>query len=37
MESLCVKPPRVAECPVQMEGMVHGIGACDAKLACLFF
>jgi flavin reductase (DIM6/NTAB) family NADH-FMN oxidoreductase RutF len=23
MESLCVKPPRVAECPVQMEGMVH--------------
>ena len=23
MESLCVKPPHVAECPVQMEGMVH--------------
>jgi flavin reductase (DIM6/NTAB) family NADH-FMN oxidoreductase RutF len=22
MESLCVKPSRVAECPVQMEGMV---------------
>jgi flavin reductase (DIM6/NTAB) family NADH-FMN oxidoreductase RutF len=23
MESLCVMPPRVAECPVQMEGRVH--------------
>jgi flavin reductase (DIM6/NTAB) family NADH-FMN oxidoreductase RutF len=23
MESLCVKPPRVAECPVEMEAMVR--------------
>ena len=23
MESLCVKPPRLAECSVQMEGMAH--------------
>ncbi len=23
VKSLCVAPPRVAECPVQMEGMVH--------------
>jgi flavin reductase (DIM6/NTAB) family NADH-FMN oxidoreductase RutF len=23
MHSICVKPPRVAECPVQIEGVVH--------------
>ena len=25
VESLCVAPPRVAECPVQMEGIVHEV------------
>ena len=25
MQSLAVRPPRVAECPVQMEGVVHDV------------
>ena len=34
MESLCVKPPRVAECPVQMEGMVHEFRSFGQECEC---
>src|ERR1700722_16202986 len=36
MESLCVKPPRVAECPVQMEGMVHEFRSFGQECECKY-